>query len=1311
MIRTVYLHGSLRERFGTRFRLDVETPSEAARALCAQLPGFDMVMRQGQFRVRAHARGERGRFVRQRTVVNDTVNLRLGLLDTIHIFPAAAGAKGGKGGIGKIVLGVVLIATAMFTGGATLGLGATAFAIGSGAGAMTITFGQIAMLGLSMVLAGVSQMLAPSPQVDRYEKMEQAEDRPNFGFQQAVNAVEEGGAIPWIFGKRVRVGSTVISSGIIAEQIGASLTTVAEAEAAGVLDAEADGVTGAKKKKKKKKKPVEEPDSLQSKSLAYILELIGEGQLELCNGLQSVFLDNTPVENEDGTRNFEGFSLEWRSGLPDQKYIPGFADVMENITVGIEATYASPVIQRITTPGANRAIVTIRLPNGLLVQDGSGDLRQWYYDHAIDVRADGGAWQNVVYKSPITGKASPGYEFSYEVELPAGAANWDIRLRRLREDETSATRTSDLMLATITVKRDLKLTYPYCALAGIRVDAQTFGGEIAERSFEVKRVDARIPSNYDPETRTYNGIWDGTWKRGETDNGALAVWDLFTNTLYGSGEETPEWMVDKWAIYAAAQRCDGMVPDGKGGMRPRFTFNGALTTREDAYNVFNALAASFQAMTYWSAGAVMLVQDRPRDPVKIVSPANVIDGAFTYEGTALRARHSQALVTYNEPDNNFKPTPAFWLDVDAQIRFGRRQADVLKWGCTNEDEALAFGRWLIDSEATQDQTVTYKASLEQADLAPGDLIALQDPTIMGARFAGRLDAITTTTATLDQAVDLLPGESYLFAVAGYSDGKPIWRTVTNLSGSTASISFTPDLTGDLPMIGANWAIFSTNLPSRQFQVMGNRQTEKTEFQITAVSYDPDKWDRIEQEFVRPPRPISLFKKGPISAPTGMTVREYMYQAGPLVRSAALLAWNPPSGDPRVIGYELAIKGPGDGDYILQKPQFAPSFTIYDVQPGAWSFQVRSYDDFGQRSEWHTLNVALLSLSMPPSNVGGFRLALQGNQVLGTWPPVNDLDLSHYRIRHTTALVAAKWENALDLVEQATGTQAGMPAIAGTYLIKAVDTQDNESVAAAMAVLDPSMLADVNIVEILQHAPDWDGTLTNLEVVGGVLRLTSDVLADWPTLSEVEPLSFGISGPASSGIYHAGPVFDMGAIYSARISTELSATAENLQDRMANWGTLSEVSTLSGLGADDWSVKLQLRFTNDDPLASPSWTDWQDALVGNYSFRAVDRRLLVNTYRPAAQVYLDSWALTIDMEDRRIKLEDVTCPAGGITIPFDPPFRAVPNVQMTPQDLQTGDKWEISGKSTSSVTIRFWDESLADVERTFDLTVTGYGVEQ
>lgn len=1311
MIRTVYLHGALRKRFGGPFRLDIETPRDAGRALAAQLPGFDQLARTGVFKVRAGAIGRNGR-----TIDNGTVTMRLGRLDVLHIYPVAAGAKGKGATIGKIVLGVVLIGIGLVGGFAAAGgLASAAVSFGSGATAFSISFGQIALFGASMAFQGISQLLAGTPKVARYESRELPDDRPNFVYQGPTNTVQQGGVVPWVFGKKVRVGSVVINAGIWAKQIGPGQTAAAVAQIDGVATAQAGGVVGSKKKKPKKQKPpIEVPDTLQSKSIARILELIGEGQLELCEELRSVFLEGTPIENDDGTRNFEGVEVEWRNGLPDQPYIPGFDDVSAFMQVGVVATFAQPVVRTITDTTIDRIGVTVRLPNGLYrTNSKTGDILTASYDHAVDIRASTGAmsgvWQTMVDQTGATGKCQAGYEVTYDITLPSGGAPYDVRLRRLIPDDVNSSTVSDIMLAGINLVNDVKQTYPHSALAGLTVDTQIFGGDVPDRAFDVRRIDAPIPSNYDPDTRTYNGIWDGTWKRGCTDNPAYGLWDLMTDPRYGCGNDLPTGLVDKWSIYAAGQRCDGMVSNGRGGLEPRFTFNGVLNTAESAFDVLSTLASTFQAMAYWGAGAVVIVQDAPRAPVKVVTPTNVIDGDFTYEGTALRARHSVALVTWNNPENASKPEPAYWVDPDAVARFGYKQTDSYKWGCNSEGEATRHARWTIDSEQSQTDTVSYRAALDHADLAPGDIIAVQDPDFIGFRFGGRIASCTTGTVTLDSPVTLAPGETYSIWI-DKADGGIYQLNVTNSPGTYSVLTVTPAMSAPLPVVGAQWAMFSANLDPRLFMVVSNKEAGPLEYQISGVLYDSGKFDRVENADLKlPAKKYSLLPTGVIAAPMNLRASEFIRQAGPSLRSYALISWTAPV-DGRLVGFEIQHKGPDAAGYTQLPPTNAPTVEIPDIAPGAWSFKVRAYDQVGQRSPWAQLDVALLALNGPLDDVPTFRLALQGNQVLASWSPATDVRLTHYRIRHTPAVIGATWTNAIDLVERASGTQAVLPAIGGTYLIKACDDNGNESGAARLAILDPSALGAINIVVQLDEAPAWGGSKTSLVSAGGVLQLRGDALQLWPSLSAINSMAWGINGPADSGIYQVAAPFDLGAKFSARISAKITATAANVLQTMDKWTSLASLASMSGLGADDWSVQLQIRTTDDDPSGSPTWSAWSDVVVGTYTARAFDFRLLVDVFQTDAQVYVSALSIIIDMEDRVIKLDDEVCPPAGRHIDFVPPFRAVPIIQMTPQDLATGDYWEITNKTAAGFDLIFKDDTATGVSRTFDLTVTGYGVQ-
>lgn len=1300
MIRTIVLHGSLR-KFGAQFRLHVDTPRDVVRALSAQLPGFEQEIRAGQFKVRAAGAERKARYV-----TAETAAMRLGRLSVVHIYPAAAGSKKGMS-TAKIILGVALLGVGLVGGFAAGGLGAAALSFGSGASAFAISWGQVALWGASFALTGLSSALAGSPSIGAYEAREAPEDRPSFLFNGAVNSVNEGVAVPWVFGKRVRVGSVVISGGIWSEQTGETAQFV-EADTTGSLRAEITSgkVVGSKKSKKQQRPPEESPNNLRSNSLARLIDLIGEGELELCEGDRSVLLEGTPAENDDGTRNFKGLKVTWRSGLPDQPYIPGSPGVMQFKQVTTTVTASTPVVRTIVAPRASRLLVNIRFPQGIYRFDTSGDQRGTTLGYSVDVKPEGGAWETVVARPAFSGKAGAGYQITESINLPQGVDTWDVRVNRTYPDDPSERYQTEFMWADYTAVWDYKLQYPYSACAGLELDAQEFGGEIAGRQYDVRKVNALIPSNYDPELRTYSGIWDGTWKTGCTDNPALAWLDLMQSPRYGAGRDIPPELLDPWGIYAAAQVCDQMVSDGKGGLRPRFTFNGSLSSRENALQVLTALAATFAALPYWGAGAVRLAQDRPKAIAKHVNPSNVIGGDFDYEGTGLSARHSVVACTFNDPDNASKPALAYAVDTVAQQKIGLKQRDIYKWGCIYRSEAQLFAEWELDTNQNLRDGVTYRAGLDHADLEPGDIVAISDPTIAGGRFGGCAISCTASTVTLDQDVTLDPGEDYTLSIAG-QDGKPIDRAITNAPGTYSTVTISPDLPSDLPVPGAVWAILSSAVEPRLFDVRSNKWAGGNEFQISAVSYDPDKWDRVEGKLIVRERNYSRLPSGPLPPPSGVVAKEYLKQVAGLVRAAVSVSWEAPN-DARVVGYEFGYMRPGDVEYTWNRGQTAVTAEILDVQPGAWSFLVRAYTAAGLRSIYAALDVALLDRLAPPSDVASLRIAVQGTHAIVAWDRVPDLDVVEYEIRHSAQTVGATWETTVFLATSQ-GPQEIVPALGGTYMIKAVNTTGRQSKIARTVVLDPAALEDVNIVVTLQESPAWAGTKTGLSVYGGVLRLSGDVMANWTSLSAVDSLEAGIAGLGSSGVYECAQIVDLGARFPMRVSAAITAFAGNVKATMATWSSLAALSSMAGVGADDFSVVLQIALTDDDPGGAPVWSDWEDVTAGSYDRRAAKFRLLVDALVPDVQVYVTGLAITCDMQDRIIRWDDITIPAAGITLAFDPPFKGEPVVHVTPQDGDAADVLVKSGKTRESITIQILNGGLG-VTRTADVSAHSYGVE-
>jgi predicted phage tail protein len=368
----------------------------------------------------------------------------------------------------------------------------------------------------------------------------------------------------------------------------------------------------------------EAPDSLRSKAFARVVDLVCEGEIQgLANGLKSVYLDDTAIQNADGSYNFAGVTLETRNGTQQQSYIPGFSSVENEVAVGVECKFNQPVVRAITDPDVDAVRIKISFP-ALTYQDATnGDLNGTTVDFAIDVQSNGGGYSQVVADS-VSGKTTTKYQRSYYIPLN-GSAPWDVRLRRITEDSTKTNVQNKTFLESYTEVIESKLRYPNSALMALRVDASQFSS-IPKRSYDLKLLRVRIPSNYYPETRSYSGVWDGTFKVAWTDNPAWCFYDLVTSTRYGLGNYIPEAQVDKWALYRVARYCDELVPNGLGSYEPRFTCNLYLQTREQAYKVVQDMASIFRGMAYWSGGAITVTQDAPQDAVYQFTAANVIDG-------------------------------------------------------------------------------------------------------------------------------------------------------------------------------------------------------------------------------------------------------------------------------------------------------------------------------------------------------------------------------------------------------------------------------------------------------------------------------------------------------------------------------------------------------------------------------------------------------------------------------------------------------------------------------------------------------------
>ena len=866
----------------------------------------------------------------------------------------------------------------------------------------------------------------------------------------------------------------------------------------------------------------EAPDSLRSKAYARVVDLISEGEIEgLVDGLQSVYLDDTPIQNADGTTNFSGVTLETRDGTQQQSYVPGFSSVENEVPVGVEIKASQPVVRSITDPDVDA--VRIKVSVGQLTNQDTtnGDLNGSAVSFSIDRQVSGGGFVEVI-NDTISGKTTTKYQRSYYVPL-TGNGPWEIRVRRITADSTSSAIQNKTYLDSYTEVVESKLRYPNSALVALRVDASQFSA-IPRRSYDMKLLRVRVPVNYDPGTRTYSGVWNGNFKIAWTDNPAWCFYDLVTSTRYGLGGYIPESQVDKWALYRVAQYCDQLVPNGLGGFEPRFTCNLYLQTREQAYKVVQDMASIFRGMVYWSGGAITVTQDAPSDAVYQFAPGNVVDGEFAYQGSSAKARHTVALVTWNDPDDFYRQKVEYVEDAAGIARYGIVQSDVVALGCTARGQAHRVGKWLLFSEQSESEIVTFRTGLEGAVVRPGDIIKVADPVRGGMRLGGRIAAATASTVTLDQE---LPADLPWRLSVVLPNGTVEERLVGPVSGRTLTVTIP---FSSVPQVDAIWMLASSIIEPQLFRVVSVAERDPGVHEVTALAHNPSKYAAIEEGLALQPRSITVLSDIP-SPPTGLAMQESLYRVKDQAQVLVQVSWTEVQ---TAIAYRLSYRVAG-GNFVSLPLTSANYAEIRDAQEGQYEFSLRAIGITRKESIPATLSGVVLGKTLPPSDVTGFTVQRRVSDLMIAWDELQDADLSGYEVR-----VGPGWDDA-QLVAKTSGTQMLHDQSAAgqyPYHIRAIDTSGNYSAHVTTFVLNLLAPSTVRQFDVVQSAnrlefrwqPNPEPEVVGYELREGAAWDASLFVAEVKSTSYTLPSGFDgerkfwIKAIASPGIYSDTPTF-------------------------------------------------------------------------------------------------------------------------------------------------------------------------------------------
>lgn len=630
----------------------------------------------------------------------------------------------------------------------------------------------------------------------------------------------------------------------------------------------------------------ESPDNLHSIARAKVLDIISEGPIVgLVRGMQSVFLDGTPIQNSDGSVNFQNYSVDVRTGTLDQEFMPGFPAVERESAVGVPLTSDAPWVRQVQNTQLSAVRVRFGVP-ALQKSDPATGVFGYRVEYAIDLSVDGGSYAQVL-SSAFDGKTTSLYERSHRIELPRATTGWLVRVRRITPNAHSSLIADTVNIEAITEVIDRKLRYPMTALVGMTFDARSFS-QVPVRSYHIRGLIVRVPSNYDPETRTYSGAWNGTFKPAWTNNPAWIFYDLLLNDRYGLGKTVDASMIDKWGLYEIARYCDVMVSDGRGGVEPRFTCNCVIQSAADAYKVLQDIASVFRGISYWGPGAVVASADMPSDPVYVYTAANVIDGAFRYVGSERKTRYTVALVSYNDPSNQYKQAVEYVPDDDGIARYGVIKTQVTAFGCTSQAQAHRLGRWLLLTSRYESGTVSFKVGMDGVLVGPGQVIAIADPRKAGRRIGGRIRAAAGDVVTLDKAPTVAPGDRF---TAILPSGVAQYRAVKSVNGDVLTLADRFDAD---PVPGAVWMLENAEVAAQLYRVVSVQEGDddgRIEYTITATMHEPGKYAAIDDGAQIQQRPVTVVPPSVQAPPANVRITTYSAVDQGISKTTMVIAWD------------------------------------------------------------------------------------------------------------------------------------------------------------------------------------------------------------------------------------------------------------------------------------------------------------------------------------------------------------------------------------------------------------------------------------
>lgn len=1062
------------------------------------------------------------------------------------------------------------------------------------------------------------------------------------------------------------------------------------------------------------------PDSLDSRQYATVLDLISEGPIE---SVSQIYLDDTPYTN------FGGVGVDIRYGTQDQSHIPLAEFPSEPVVVGVEVANNLPVTRQITDTDVDAVRITLLVPAlQMFGKDGTTDGNAINFQ--IQVSYNGGGYATAI-NDVIRGRTTDPFQADYLVNLTPGFTTADIRVVRLTpSDDDLVAADAKFRLQSVSVFqwslyteiKYVRLRYPNSALVALRLDAEQFSN-IPSRSYRVRGIKVAIPNNATVDSSTgrlvYAGVWNGTFHATKywTTDPAWILWDLLTSTRYGFGDHVTAVNLDKWAFYSASQYASALVPDGFGGVEPRFSCNVNIQAQADAYKLINDMCSVFRVMPYWGYGTLTINQDKPTTPVYLFTLANVTEEGFTYQGSSRKIRPTIAVVSYLDLETREK---AFEVveDQDGIARYGVVKEDIEAFACTSRGQAHRLGEWLLYSERYESEVVSFTTSIEAGALIrPGQVIEVSDPVRAGIRSGGRITSATASAITVDEVTGIAFSVGATLSVI-LPTGDVETRAVQSITGNTITVTTAFSIA---PNSNSVWVYKTASITTSTWRVITVAESDEGhQYTITALAYNAGKYDYIERDIPLPVRDVTDMNIAPL-APVDLRASELLYESFGAAKVKLLVSWRPVIG---VAQYQVHWRK-GDNNWVIETVS-KPDYEILDSDIGSYRIRVFSLSSVSIPSVSPAeLIIQTQGKTAPPASVTGLSVVpIDTASAIISWDRSTELDVTlggKVLIRHNAAATGALWEDSQEIVAAAAGsqTQKQVPLLSGTYLLKFEDDGGRRSTTAATASIQlptPQPRLLVQSYREDQETPPFSGNVVDMvystELDGLILAtgIPIDSLATDGNFDALVSID-NVSGSAGIGEYEFGSTFDLGGVYDLNIRrhfvTHPYAPGELFDDELTS---IDSWPSIDGTLYDNVNAALYLRSTNDDPNTSPTWTPWTEFANVITRGRAFQFKTIATSTNDDQNILIDELGCELELQQRAASAGPLTTSAAAYAVTFAQPFYQTPQVVITGYNMAAGDYYVINSPTRLGFTITFYDTSANMIARQFSYTAIGYGRE-